>query len=272
MAAPPREDAIHQTAAAALDVDGHVVLEVLGAAEAAALRTVVLDLVPDPNATTFTDHRLAPAERQVLHGAIAEAVGAALEGAVPGHRIVATSAIIKAPGEASDLHWHLDPSITDERRWRSLSAWIPLQDVGPSDGSLEVLTGGHRGAPPDRGGQGRFTETHPPHDEALAACREAGGRPSGPLVLAAGTAVLYDHRLPHRSGPNLGARPRVAINVGLLPIEAPLLVHLWGDDGTVRAVPVTERFFLDEDLSADPHGWSTRDPRGDQSGPTPARS
>lgn len=250
------EGDIEPNAARALETQGHVIVDLIGADRAASLRAAVLDLVSDTDGTTFTDHQLDPAQRRQLHQGIVASLGPALARVVPHHRVVGASAIVKAPVDTTDLGWHLDPSITDEGRWRSLSAWVPLQDVGPADGSIELLAGGHRGAPPARGGLGRLTETHPPHDVALAGCRDAGGTPTGPLTLAAGTAVIYDHRLPHRSGPNRGASARVAVNVGLLPVEAPLLLHIWDSAGNLDVYPVEDEAFITADLASDPATWA----------------
>ena len=85
------------------------------------------------------------------------------------------------------------------------------------------------------------------------------GAPSGPLVLAAGDVVAYDHRMPHRSGANPTDRSRPAVNVGLLPVGAPLLVHIW-DDRRVVAHEVPDDFFAVADLGAAPDGWFHREP------------
>ena len=234
-----------------LERHGHHEVALLDRPDVDALLAVSDPIVATAPPLGFSDHDLTPARRQDLHSALRRLTEGPVLDLLPGHRVVSASLVVKQPG-GGDLDWHLDPSITDERLWRSLSCWIPLTSVGADNGSLEVLSGGHGGAPLDRGGLGTLARTHPDPQRSLASCRAAGGRPSGPLGLPAGWACVYDHRLAHRSGPNRSDRPRVAVNVGLVPWDAPLLIHIWDTPDRVRAVEVADDYFATADLDAPP--------------------
>lgn len=235
---------------------GHVVVPLVAPAVAQRLGATLLPLVPaGSRGMVFSDHALTSADRRRVRAQITDALGAALATVLVDHRIVSAAFVAKQPGADGDMAWHVDPAVTDEERFRSVSVWVPLGPVGADDGALEVLAGGHRGAPVDRGGLGLLTRTHPPHDEVLAACRAAGGRPSGPLAVPLGSGLAYDHGLPHRSGPNRGAAVRLAVNVGLVPRRAPLRLHLWSGPGAVRVVPIADDTLTVADLGAPPEAW-----------------
>jgi hypothetical protein len=119
-----------------------------------------------------------------------------------GDRIVRVRASIGAFPE--HLHpWHSDVAVDDGsdcgRVW--VTAWIPLNDIGPDGGGLEVVPGRRTAPIPHRQGPGFAIDDAQLEDQPRM-------RPDCP----AGSAILLDRFTPHRSLP-AGREARFALVV-----------------------------------------------------------
>ena len=155
-------------------------------------------------------------------------------------RPVLTTVVTKHPGPRSDMYLHDDRTYVDETAFRSATLWIPLVDVGPANvnGGLEVVAGSHR---LPTGLAGTNTPDHiRPFEGPLRDLLE-------PVTVSAGSAVIYDTRLLHASGPNLSDASRSAIVCAVAP-RAAKLVHVAATGTRTRRIhAVDERFFLEND-------------------------
>ncbi|MFF0410219.1 phytanoyl-CoA dioxygenase family protein [Kitasatospora sp. NPDC004745] len=137
---------------------------------------------------------------------------AAVQGAIgPDIAVENTFLVMKWPGRVFQIPWHqdgidarveLDPD-------RSVSAWLAISDATLENGCLHALFGSHHlgylpfSSEADHGAErGRA-------DQATGFTTDA----STALPLRAGTALLMDSRLLHRSGTNTGDGARVGLNV-----------------------------------------------------------
>jgi ectoine hydroxylase-related dioxygenase (phytanoyl-CoA dioxygenase family) len=111
---------------------------------------------------------------------------------------------------------HQDPTLVDESRYDSLGLWCPLTDVGEVNGCLRVVPGSHRLNPGPRSPGAPF-----PYSELLPLF----GRRLRPVPMAAGSAMIYSHKLFHSSLPNRGTRPRLAAGGLLAPHGAQLYCY-----------------------------------------------
>ncbi|WP_329127355.1 phytanoyl-CoA dioxygenase family protein [Streptomyces sp. NBC_01465] len=122
-----------------------------------------------------------------------------------------TFLVIKWPGSIFEVPWHQD-GINDRIELdpkRSVAAWLALTDARQDSGCLHVMPGSQRagylpyGAEDDSGAvRGR----------ALGAVVPAGVR-GVPVPVMAGSGLLMDPQLLHRSGSNQGEGARLGLNI-----------------------------------------------------------
>lgn len=156
------------------------------------------------------------------------------------YRPVVGNFVVKEAGqEDSVVPVHQDWTLVDETTMRSINVWCPLVDTTADNGQLQVFKGSHRLANVLRGAffPNPFMALTPLIMERYLTA----------LPLRAGEALVYDHALVHASPPNRSASPRIAVNMALVPAEAPLF-HAHLDRADPGALPeifaVNERFFL----------------------------
>jgi len=121
------------------------------------------------------------------------------------------------PAIAKTLHgWHSDVAINTPVRADSTchtvlgACWIPLRDVDPGNGSLEVVTTRLPAPLAHRRDTGSYVI-----DGALLA-----GLPREAISVRAGQAAVIDRFTPHRSLPNLSAQVRWSVVVWVKGIPA----------------------------------------------------
>jgi len=115
----------------------------------------------------------------------------------------------KMPNEEnSKIPWHQDLAFLDPDAEETLMVnfWIPLVDATLENGCLEVIPGSHRtglkphGKVSDVGTEGIADRDLPSHD--IAAC-----------PVNRGGAVMFTHKLVHRSRPNLTDKIRWSVDI-----------------------------------------------------------
>ncbi len=141
---------------------------------------------------------------------------------------------------------HQDVAIVDERRARSVNAWIPLMDSDLSNGTLHVVEGSH---------------LLNNHDRSLAmpwafeGLHDLFWELARPLEVPAGTLVVFDTATVHCSSGNDAGTTRLAVNCLMKPRSADL-IHLVVDDrtpsGEVELYEVSTEHYVRGDLTARP--------------------
>lgn len=129
---------------------------------------------------------------------------------------------VKPASAESELGPHQDFSLVDEGRALSLYLWIPLEDTGPTNGTLHVVPGSHRFA-------NRVRSQHVPayFDDVLDLVHENAVR----LDCAAGDLVVMVSGVIHFSPPNQSDHVRLVAHGIVKPITAPL-VFFFADEQT----------------------------------------
>jgi len=146
------------------------------------------------------------------------------------------SFIVKWPGDHSGFGFHQDLTFVDERRFVSVVAWIPLDDVTLDDGPLWVAPRSHRWRLDPRGLHGV-----PFAFEQVA--ERVAERHSVPLEVRRGQMVVFDNSLIHASPPNRSNSPRVVALAQLVPRGVPVIQYFGGDDGRIEALEVHDDAF-----------------------------
>ena len=141
-------------------------------------------------------HKLSPLVRDLArHPAVVDVLTAVIG---PNVKMMQSMLFIKAPGKPGQA-WHQDESHIPTRD-RSLTAlWIALDDASVENGCLWVVPGSHRAGvlhPVRHQADPRFDGT----PEAYGF--EPAGEGAVPVELPAGSAVVFDGHLLHRSFPN----------------------------------------------------------------------
>lgn len=224
---------------AALERDGFVVVDLLEPAEVDRL-VAVFEELDHPvrhgffasNETDEVAYKAATVER------VQAIVGPPVLRLLAGHRLIGGFFMVKWPDAGSAMGPHLDWSLVDEERFRSVSAWIPLIDTDERSGTLVCVRGSHHLV----GTTHRGSPDFPTSAEVAEASGRLPVQDHHRFDLRAGQAVLYTHQTIHYSGPNLTDRPRPAVNVAALPEEATLVHHRLLTDGRIERLWVDDAF------------------------------
>lgn len=152
------------------------------------------------------------------------------------HRIVNCSLLTKARGPGSVVPLHQDPNIVDERRLRSVTIWIPLEDVGrrAANGPLHVLVGSHLVGDDLRGI--RITPSFTGDMERL-------WPRTRPVDMRAGDVIVMDSRLIHGTPPNETDSPRLTTAAVAVPAGAGLQVLVGAPNGAVEVRLVDDDWY-----------------------------
>ena len=224
--------------------DGYVVVDLLDPPGLDHLRAVRDRHGPapgDPQDGLFNDSWSTDQDyKRAVAAELEEALGGVLRRHLPAYRPLGYAHIVKWPGPGGAVVAHRDPTFADERRFRTIMLWCPLEDVDDHSGTLWVTPGSHRRT------SGVRVHQSPANVVADITCRMGG--PARPLQLRAGEAILYDHALIHLSGPNDSNHPRVAVASPLVPrLASPRYAVAVGDNrGTL--VEIDESFFVEHRL------------------------
>ena len=152
--------------------------------------------------------------RRRVHEGVIEVLSPLLEDQFPSYRPIFGIFIVKTPDpDRTEFFVHQDPSYVDERMFKGLHLWIPLQDVSTKNGPVRVLEGSHRLA-----GRHRGITVPSIFQEDQTWVREH----MHTVPVRAGEALLLDPRTVHDSAPNQSNQHRVVVLVGLISKEAPV--------------------------------------------------
>ena len=150
---------------------------------------------------------------------------------------------LRAAGHGEPVEYHQDWSYTDERSERALLVWIPLVDVGWSNGALSFVSGSHRWTRGVRGDDLASPAT--PFQSELDGLAEL-------LPLDAGQGVVYDPAVIHGSSRNVTPNPRPVAAVGFAPRGARLIHFHRAGAEPLRGVEVDESYFTAQPFRSPP--------------------
>lgn len=217
--------------------DGFVVLPLLSAADAAALRATHRELAGSGGTGFVADLNIDdPTYRAAADRAISVGLDRAAAGLFVDHEPFLRSFLAKHPGDDTALYLHRDWMYVDERQGSdTYVTWVALEDITGSNGQLRVVRGSHRLDDDLRG-----TDLNPPwmrHQDVLF-------ERLLDVPVPAGSCIVFNNRLVHGSYPNHTDTPRLAAAVGLHRRGVPLVHFFREDDTTARRYDVDPEFFL----------------------------
>jgi hypothetical protein len=232
---------------------GYLMLPLLDQSGVKTLKQLYKSLDQGGNDGFFTSMNLENNDdRRRVDARIKELVAPKVESLLPGYRPLLGNFTIKDQRGDSDLRLHLDWSVVDERQFRAIGIWIPMEDVDEHNGALGVLEGSHAMGFSRRGSMVNFV--------AYSGSDAPGGflktvkenYPAKLLCLKAGTAVIYDLSLGHFSPPNQSKNLRLATNLMMIPKAAQPLHYGKKDGKTLQVLQVDDDFFVTRNMSAPP--------------------
>ena len=152
------------------------------------------------------------------------------------------SFIAKTKTQEERLHPHQDWNIVDETKYRSFNIWVPLVNLTEENGAIRVLPGSHLWGLNYRG---------PNIQDERANQLENYWSAMKTLLMTAGEALIYDHRLYHASFANKTDNYRLASVFGIKPRTAEMFYYY----GTNKGIDVYESsvdFFMNGDIQNGP--------------------
>jgi ectoine hydroxylase-related dioxygenase (phytanoyl-CoA dioxygenase family) len=146
---------------------------------------------------------------------------------------------IRKEEKSGEVPLHQNWAFVDERRYTSVSIWVPLVDSNLENGTLQMLDGSHK----------RFGELRGPMIpwECLGIGPTLIQDHLTPMNVKAGTAVVLDDSVIHYSNINQTNGLRLTIQLILVPAEAtPIHHHLdpQKDPHSVEIMEVDRDFFM----------------------------
>lgn len=130
--------------------------------------------------------------------------------------ILGGSYITKGNHKQATLPPHQDWNIVDESQYRSFNLWIPLVNTNHQNGGIQVLRRSHLFSPTFRG---------PNISSAYEHVADLIWKQMETLDIAAGHALLYDHRLLHASGINQLNEGRLVVVMGAIEKQAQMKIY-----------------------------------------------
>lgn len=228
--------------------DGYVKVPLLSSDEFTALRAEVTRLQPadgfdPPGGTSLnpaTYHCTFLDENRSYKLAFDEIVrrrfAAVVDDWLIDYRILIANCYVKPPGRGQ-FEVHQNWNLTSQPSDVTLTLWVPLQDTGVDNGTLQVVPGSHkltRDVAFPRGDH-YFTD----FDDRIA------DHYYQPIAVGAGEAVFFDDSLIHGSEVNRSESPRFTLQVALIPSESTPVVYFPRADGTFDLIEGDERLYLD---------------------------
>jgi ectoine hydroxylase-related dioxygenase (phytanoyl-CoA dioxygenase family) len=225
---------------AQFDRDGYLTFPVLGEDAVLAIRALFEEVRPQVKLEGFATTTTSPdiTLKQDMFARIQPWYQPKVEALFQDYKTLGASFLVKDPGQSGALPLHQDWTVTDEDHFRTLTIWIPLEDVTAENGALQMLPGSHQWTNLLRG---------PNLPIAITAMAKELEQDLVTLPMKAGEGVLFDHRILHKSTLNGSDHPRVAITYGLTHKDTPLCFwyhHPADAADRFEQIAVPDDFFL----------------------------
>lgn len=144
--------------------------------------------------------------------------------------------LTKFPGKAGEMPIHQDWTVVDERKFQSVTIWVPLCDVNKQNGAMQVIPGSHNYSDALRS---------PSIPDPLDQIENHLRKDLVDIPMKAGQALIFSQALMHASPPNNSNRIREVITYGFIPADAELFFHYLNPNGRIEKYKVPDSFFSD---------------------------
>lgn len=220
------------------EAEGFVVIPFLDPEELEAIRQHYQILHPEnPGkgfySTTFSED---DTYKKALYEGVKSVFQPRVDEKFTGVKNLGASFLVKYPGQPGHMPSHQDWTVVDEEKFRSITIWVPLQDVNEENGAITVLPGSHEYTRVLR------APTLPPVIREIDPLIRARMKT---LSMQAGSAFIFDHSVIHASHLNQSDTPRIAVTYGLVPEKAQMMYY-FRENGSeeVEKYHVPDDFFL----------------------------
>ncbi|HYD89928.1 MAG TPA: phytanoyl-CoA dioxygenase family protein [Flavobacterium sp.] len=221
------------------DKDGYVIVDLLSQQELQEIRNTFRDFVEEGKRglkNVESSYKLSffnsdGEYRSRVLQTIADFFQAKVDKYLKGYKPLIINLFDKEPG-GGEVPIHQNWTFVDERKYTSVSVWIPLQDVSRENGTLEVVKGSHRVLTDFR------SPTIPWVFEDLFT--ELKEKYLQPLNLTAGQVGIIDDSIIHWSSENKTNANRAAIQLIMVPEEAVPLHYYMDPAGNKDKLEVFE--------------------------------
>jgi hypothetical protein len=225
------------------DKNGYVVTNFLTTTQTDELKELYQSMIhPFSDGFKATLHSQDKTYKRLVNEGILNIIGSDYSSLILNYRPFIANFLIKFPGKQGNLQIHQDFTFTDESKYTSLNIWIPLIDVDTNNGCISVLSGSHKWKSSVRAS---------PSSPSFFDCKD---EQLLHLPMKVGEALIHSHRLFHSSGENKSNVPRIAVCIGLIPVEAPLVHHFLHKDMMLDTFHVSDDFFKNFNIGDYPHG------------------
>ncbi len=180
--------------------------------------------------------------RKKMNSKIKEVFSEAIEAYFVNCEALGGSFVVKSNLQKERLHPHQDWNIVDESQYRSFNIWVPLVDLSEANGAIRVLPESHLWGLNYRGPN--IPESNPHKIEHIWNEMQT-------LLMKAGEALIYDHRLYHASYPNQLDTLRLATVFGIKPKEADMFYY-YGEGEKVGVYRSSVDFFMEGNIQEGP--------------------
>jgi hypothetical protein len=163
-----------------------------------------------------------------------------LDEILPGYVPLGINVFEKRPNSGADeVPIHQNPSFVDEPDFKSVSIWIPLQDVRKENGTVGVLKGSHNKF-------NRMRSGNMPHEDVFAkVAKSLEEKYFEPINLKAGEIAVLDDSIIHWSYPNTSDEVRIAVQLIMVPKNTQHIYYYYNEDGEK---PVMDLFEVDKNF------------------------
>jgi ectoine hydroxylase-related dioxygenase (phytanoyl-CoA dioxygenase family) len=217
------------------DKNGYIVVPFLSSEEVTRLQNLYEEVSPKiPVSFHSTSFSNDDSLKQKINNEVEKIYSAKAEVLFRDIKELGSSFLTKPTGINGTMPVHQDWTVVDEKKFYSVTAWVPLQDVNENNGAIKVLPGSHR-----------FSKTlrSPNIPNEFDGLSEVISKQMKTLNMKAGEAFIFNHALLHASWLNQSASPRVAVTYGLIPIEAKLYLYLKNENGKLEKYSMPDDMF-----------------------------
>lgn len=202
-----------------LNNEGFVILDFLTLEEVGHLLNFFTETHPQGVSGFYTSTFAKDTDyRKKVDEEIRKIMQRGLENYFSDYRVHCGSFIAKGADEKSKLKLHQDMSLVDESTYTGINIWIPLVDLSPNNGAIELLPRSHRIFKTYRGAS--LPDIYDGIEETVHSYMK-------PLYLKAGQSVVFDQSIIHYSPANKSGYVRPVINTFITHKDASIKICYW---------------------------------------------
>lgn len=222
-----------------LATEGYVVIPFLGSPEVEDLKAFFYAHHPETIPGFYaTAHSPDIAFRQKMNEKIKAVFEQAIENTFSHCEALGGSFVVKTKTQEERLHPHQDWNIVDETKYRSFNIWVPLVDLSEENGAIRVLPKSHLWG---------FNHRGPNIPDSRSSELDQYWEDMQTLLMKAGEALIYDHRLYHASYANRTDEYRLATVFGIKP-KAAEMFYYFGNNGDIEVYKSSVKFFMEGNI------------------------